>query len=126
MPVRRPLVLPFHASRAVRALVLLHDEQLRDFVDVWRRARAAGLALPPCADPNYASLDALLTHVGRAARGYLTWICEQLRLPDPDLPPVPAAEQLPAAFEGWLEALLAGWTRALAGVRDEQLEQPEY
>ena len=51
-------------------MTLLHEEHLRAFVVVWRAARQAGVALPATADPNYASLEVLLQHVLRAARGY--------------------------------------------------------
>lgn len=67
-----------YRSRAVRALVLLHDEQLRRFLVVWKQARAASVALPRTDDRAYVSLDALLHHVLRAARGYMTWMCEVL------------------------------------------------
>ena len=74
-----------YKSRAVRALVLLHDEHLRRFLVVWKQARAASVTLPQTEDPAYASLDTLLRHVLRAARGYMTWMCEVLELPDPEI-----------------------------------------
>jgi hypothetical protein len=51
-----------YRSRAVRALVLLHDEHLRRFLQTWKRAHALSVALPATDDPAYASLD------NRAAR----------------------------------------------------------
>ncbi|HUI56652.1 MAG TPA: hypothetical protein VLY04_16865 [Bryobacteraceae bacterium] len=80
--------LPYR-SRAVRAMVLLHEEHLRRFVQTWRRAMALPVSLPPTADPNYASLGALGRHVLSAAGGYLVWMCEVLRLPDPGVRPAP-------------------------------------
>lgn len=62
----RPSDLPYR-SRAVRALVLLHDEHLRAFVQTWQQARAASVALPLTDDPAYASLDTLARHVIGAA-----------------------------------------------------------
>ena len=41
--------------------------------------------LPKTDDPAYESLDTLLHHVFRAARGYMTWMCEVLELPDPEM-----------------------------------------
>ena len=76
--------LPYR-SRAVRAMVLLHEEHLRRFVQTWRLAMAVAASLPPTADPSYASLGALERHVLSAAVGYLVWICEVLRLPDPEV-----------------------------------------
>jgi len=74
-----------YRSRAVRALVLLHDEHLRRFLDVWNQAHAASIGLPTTTDPSYASLEVLLRHVLGAARGYMTWMCQVLELPDPEI-----------------------------------------
>src|SRR6186713_2781527 len=58
-----------HRSRAVRALVLLHDEHVRRFLVVWNQAQAASVVLPKTDDPAYASLETLLRHVlGRRPR----------------------------------------------------------
>ena len=46
--------LPYR-SRAVRAMVLLHGEHLRRFVQTWRVAMAVPVSLQPTADPKYAS-----------------------------------------------------------------------
>ena len=35
-----------YRSRAVRALVVLHDEHLRRFLVVWKQAQAASVVLP--------------------------------------------------------------------------------
>src|SRR6187549_3286541 len=72
-----------YRSRAVRAMVLLHEEHLRRFVHVWRMALANSVSLPATADPSYASLEALGRHVLSAAGGYMIWTCEVLALPDP-------------------------------------------
>ena len=61
--------LPYR-SRAVRAMVLLHEEHLRRFVHVWRLALESSVSLPPTDDPAYASLEALGRHVLSAAGGY--------------------------------------------------------
>jgi len=115
----------FH-SRAVRALTLLHEEHLRAFVVVWRRAQESAVTLPPTEDPSYASLETLLRHVLRAARGYAVWICEQLDLPDPDIPKTPEAHAIAAQADAYLEEVFAGWRRGLAPVTDDRLESPEY
>jgi len=58
-----------YRSRAVRALVLLHDEHVRRFLVVWNQAQAASVVLPKTDDPAYASLETLLRHVlGRRPR----------------------------------------------------------
>jgi hypothetical protein len=113
-------------SRAVRALVLLHGEHLRAFVETWQRARAASVALPLTKDPAYASLDTLARHVIGAARGYLTWICEVLNLADPEIRPVPDAATLSRDAEGYAEHVLDRWRLSLQDITDDRLDTPEY
>ena len=115
-----------YRSRAVRALVLLHEEHLRRFLLTWKRARAATVVLPTTADPAYVSLDTLLRHVLGAARGYMVWMCEVLDLPDPEIrvPPEPAV--LAQDPESYMEHVLERWRSPLLDVGDERLETPEY
>lgn len=115
-----------YRSRAVRALVLLHDEHLRAFVETWQRARAASIALPLTKDPAYASLDTLARHVIGAARGYLTWTCDVLNLADPEIRPVPDAAALSLEAEGYAEHVLDRWRISLQDITDDRLETPEY
>ena len=61
----------------------------------------------------------------RAARGYMTWMCEQLQLPDPGIRPVPASLNDQEAAD-YLEHVLDGWRTPLAGVGDNELDTPEY
>ena len=116
--------LPDYTSRGARALVLLHADALRDFVSVWVRAHDAGLALPASDDPSYASLQTLLSHVLRAARGYMVWTCEQVGLPEAGLVEVPEPEALApgAALDALVDELLAGWERPLAAVGDDVID----
>jgi uncharacterized damage-inducible protein DinB len=115
-----------YRSRAVRALVLLHDEHLRRFLDTWKRAKAASVTLPATHDPDYASLDTLLRHVLGAARGYITWMCEVLELPDPQIRVAPDATALSAEADTYMEHVLERWRDPLKDVLDDKLETPEY
>ena len=115
-----------YRSRAVRALILLHEESLRRFLIVWNRARAASVVLPHSEDPAYASLETLLRHVLGAARGYMTWMCEVLELPDPMIRTPPEATALPAEANSYMEHVLEKWRTPLLGVADDRLERPEY
>jgi hypothetical protein len=115
-----------YRSRAVRAMVLLHDEQLRRFLVVWKQARAASIVLPQTNDPAYASLDTLLRHVLGAARGYMCWMCEVLELPDPEIPAPPDAPALSAVADSYMEQVLEKWRAPLMDVGDDRLESPEY
>ena len=115
-----------YRSRAVRAMVLLHEAQLRRFVHVWRIALANSVRLPATADPAYASLETLGRHVLSAAGGYMIWVCEMLALPDPGIrqPPGPAA--IVGDAEDYLEHVLERWRTPLIEVSDDRLETPEY
>ena len=113
-------------SRAVRALVLLHDAHLRRFLVVWKEARDAAVVLPATDDPAYASLDTLLLHVLRAARGYMTWMCEKLELPDPEIRMPPDATALSGDADSYMEHVLERWRAPLQDVGDDRLETPEY
>jgi uncharacterized damage-inducible protein DinB len=115
-----------YRSRAVRALVLLHDEHLRRFLVVWKQARAVSVTLPKTDDPDYASLDTLLHHVLRAARGYMTWMCEVLELPDPEIQVAPEPAVLSRDPESYMEHVLERWRTPLQDVGDDRLETPEY
>jgi hypothetical protein len=117
---------PPYRSRAVRALVLLHDEHLRRFLVTWKRARAAAVVLPNTEDQAYLSLDTLLRHVLGAARGYMTWMCEVLALPDPEIRVAPEPALLVQDPDSYLEHVLEKWRAPLQDVGDDRLETPEY
>ena len=117
--------LPYR-SRAVRALVLLHEEHLRRFHQTWKLAQASAVVLPPTEDPAYMSLGTLGRHVLGAARGYMVWMCEMLTLPDPGIRPAPDLAVLSAEAESYMEHVLERWIAPLQDVSDERLETPEY
>jgi uncharacterized damage-inducible protein DinB len=117
---------PTYRSRAVRALVLLHEQHLRRFFQTWRRAQATVVVLPSTEDPAYISLDALGRHVLGAARGYMVWTCEMLKLPDPGIRPAPDTAVLSEEAERYLEHVIERWRAPLQDVSDERLETPEY
>ena len=117
--------LPYR-SRAVRALVHLHEVHLRLFVETWKIAHTRAIGLPVTEDPDYASLDTLCRHVLGAARGYVVWICEMLGLPEPPIRPAPDATLIKQEADSYLEHVLLGWQTALLDVADEQLDTPEY
>ena len=124
---------PFHMSsdlkyrsRAVRAMVQLHDEHLRQFVHTWRLSVASSVSLPQTADPAYASLGTLGRHVLSAAAGYMTWMCEVLALPDPGIHSAPDAAAIFREAEDYMEHVLERWREPLSEVPDDRLETPEY
>ncbi len=62
--------------KGAEALVLLHEEKILSFVEVWKTAKQAHLILPATDDSDYKSLNHLLRHVVRSSRGYMVWICK--------------------------------------------------
>jgi len=120
------MALPEYRSRAVRAMVILHTQYLQEFVEVWREANTRGIRMPPTDDQDYASMEALLRHLLRAARGYMTWMCEKLGLPDPEIRPVPEVDEIAAELDGYLEHLLDRWRTPLASVAEERLYDRTY
>jgi hypothetical protein len=104
--------------RGARALVLLHERFLRELLPVWRRAKAAHVRLPQTTDPDYVSMESLLHHVLRAARGYMTWLCENLGLPDPGIEEAPEPSRVEQEAERYVERLLARWRLPLAGIEE--------
>jgi uncharacterized damage-inducible protein DinB len=82
--------------------------------------------LPKTDDPAYASLDTLLRHVLGASRGYMTWMCDVLELPDPEIQIAPEPAELARNPDNYLEHLLEKWRLPLQDVGDDRLETPEY
>jgi len=124
-PLHMSSNLPYR-SRAVRAMVLLHEEHLRRFARTWRVALANSVSLPPTDDPAYASLGALGQHVLGAAGDYMVWMCEMLTLPDPGIRSAPDAAAMVRDAEEYMEHVLERWRAPLREVPNEQLETPEY
>src|ERR1700724_564934 len=115
-----------YCSRAIRAMVLLHEEHLRRFVHTWRLALASPVSLPPTDDPAYASLEALGRHVLSAAGGYMIWMCEVLALPDPRIRSAPDASAIFTDADDYMEHVLERWRAPLREVSNEKLEPPKY
>jgi hypothetical protein len=106
--------------RGARALVLLHERELRDFVATWRRAVAWGVHLPATDDPDCASPDAMARHVLNAAGRYMTWVADKLGLPSPGIEEAPAIEDFSAHADAHLEHVLARWRAPLRDVPPER------
>lgn len=115
--------LEHYSFRGARAVVLMHQVELRGCLEVWRQAKAVNLALPPSSDPDYASLETLLAHIFGAARGYMLWMCRQLGLPDPEIRPAPETSVIEREAEGYLEHLLERWRLPLAGVPEARFDE---
>ncbi len=109
-----------------RALVALHAKYLRAFLVTWRRADSEAVALPASANPNYASREALLAHVLSGAARYLTWMCEKLELPPPNLEERPDPGSIAARADEYLEDVLTAWEGPLHGLTEEMADGPVF
>ena len=96
-----------------------------EFLPVWREALRRGVRLPETTDPDYASLHTLLHHLFRASRGYMTWLCEKLDLPDPGIAAAPQPDVVEREADRYLEHLLGRWRGPLAGLEEERF-QPTF
>ena len=108
-----------YQSDAIRNLVELHETEMRKLLEVWRAAKRCNLDLPKTDDPAYTSLEALLRHPLRAARGYLTWTCEVLDRPAPEIPAAPEEDRVAEEADRYLDIVLAAWREHLAWMPDD-------
>lgn len=111
--------------RGARALVILHEQELRRFVGCWRHFLAEGRSLPETEDPDYQDPYFLLRHVLGAAAGYLRWSCEKLGEEAPVIPPLPDTGR-PSEVDAWLDELLAAWRRPFHEVEEELFDRPAH
>ncbi len=105
--------------RGARAMVLLHETQMRKCLAAWKEAKVRNIQLPETSDADYQSLETLLSHIFRAARGYMVWMCKQLNLPDPEINAVPLLETLEKDADKYLEHILERWRLPLADVEEK-------
>ncbi len=117
------------AHGGARALVRLHEQNLRSFLATWKRAKAGGVSLPKTDDPAYASMEALLFHMLRAARGYFGGLCGMLEIEPPALPdppiPDPALDPgsvgpVEAGAQAFLDELLHAYRTTFRGATEEE------
>ena len=107
-------------------MVQLHEEHLRSFVKIWRKAKELNIKLPETTDTDYELLETLLRHVLRAARVYMTWMCEKLDLPDAAIDPAPEAEKIVSVLDAYIEHLIERWKHPLINVAAEKFENKLY
>lgn len=115
--------LRHYKDGGARALVLLHELHLRNFGDIWKKAKAIDLKLPKTDDTDYESLETLLLHNLRSARGYMTWICDKLELDDPKIETTPEVGTIELETEDYIEHLLERWRLPLANVESKRYSE---
>ena len=109
-----------------RSMVIMHEQQMLSFLETWKEAKKINLPLPKTDDPSYKSLETLLFHVFRAARGYMTWMCEKLNLPDPEIKSLPETDVIEKEADEYLAHLLEKWRTPLAEVPRDKFEYRTY
>lgn len=92
--------------RGARAIVILHERELRHFLDTWKAAKARDLALSETKYKPEMTLENILVHVLHWARDYVVWSCEKLQLPDPGIAPIPAVGDVASEVDSYVDHLL--------------------
>ena len=115
-----------YKCNGAKALVALHEIHLRSFYKTWQEAKKAGVKLPETDDPYYKSLDTLLYHLLRSARGYMIWMSKQLNLTDPQIDEAALPEIVVEKAESYLEYLMDKWKYPLKDVPPELFEDKVY
>jgi hypothetical protein len=119
-------VLSPYNYNGARSMVLLHEHYFGQLLKTWHKAKSVNITLPITVDPDYESLDKLLNHVCRSARGYMVWMCDKLNLPDPQIEETPQPELLVKNIDQQSEHLLAKWRLPLVNVDEEKFHKPTF
>ncbi len=109
-----------------RSMVLMHESYMKSCYKTWLEAKKFNLTLPETDDEDYKSLDTLFSHILRAARNYMIWICKNLNLPDPEINKEPGPDKAEAEAEKYLIHLFDKWRLPLAVVPEEYFHDPTF
>ncbi len=120
------LDLPKYKYNGARAMVILHEKHLRSCIETWKEAKRLNIKLPETEDKDYESLETVLRHILRAARGYMTWMCEKLNLPDPGIGVQPEPDSVEIKADNFVNHLLEKWRLPLADVPEEKFHSPTF
>ncbi len=114
--------LPKFKYNGARALVLLHEQHLKSCVNTWHEAKKLNVKLPETDNKDYESLETLLRHILRSARGYMTWMCDKLNLPDPGIEKTPEPDLIESKADEHLAHLLEKWRIPLVEIPEEKFD----
>ena len=109
-----------------RILVLLHEKYMISCINTWHDANSQHVILPETDDQDYQSMNTLLRHILRASRGYMTWICDKLDLPDPEIEKVPEADIIASSVNEYLTHVLERWRIPLVEIAEDRFHSPTY
>jgi len=107
-------------------MVHLRGQYLQECYQVWLQAKAKNIYLPETDNPAYVSLNHLLRHTFSADRYYIKWMCEQLKLADPEIDSVPSPEEIEDQAAAYIDHLNDRWATPLAEIDEKHFNQPEY
>ena len=119
-------ILRKYEYNGARAMVLLHEKHLKSCLQTWQEAKKLNIKLPESDDADYQSLDALLRHILRSARGYMIWMCAKLNLPDPQIERTPDIELIESNADRYLNHILEKWRLPLAEIPEEKFHTPVF
>lgn len=119
-------ILRKYEYNGARSMVLLHEKHLRSCLQTWWEARKLNIKLPESDDADYQSLDTLLRHILRSARGYMIWMCAKLNLPDPEIERAPDKEFIESNADRYLNHILEKWRLPLAEIPEEKFYAPAF
>jgi len=112
--------------RAARALLILQEYGLQRFLEGWRKAKTQGVSLPVTDNPAFQSFEYLLRHVLEVAQSNMVWICEKLRLPDPNIKEPPDVLVIDKEADWYLVYLIEKLREPLAGVEPAKFYDVTY
>jgi hypothetical protein len=118
--------LSMYRYNGAGSMVLLHEQYLKSCLLTWHEAKNLKINLPDIADKDYESLDTLLRHILRAARGYMTWMCDKLNLPDPEIEKAPDADLIETRADEYVSHLLEKWRLPLAEITEDKFHTPTF
>lgn len=118
--------LPKFEYNGARSLIILHEKHINSFFNTWKKARELNILLPKTEDADYDSLETVLRHVLRASGGYITWICEILNLPNPQIKSIPELNRIEKEAEEYISYLLDKWRTPLIEINEEAFYSPSY
>jgi len=115
--------LPKYKYNGARSMVIMHEKYLRSCVETWHEAKRLNIKLPATDDKDYESLETLLKHILRASRGYMTWMCDKLNLPDPGIEKTPEPEEIESKIDEHLTHILEKWRLPLVEIPKERFDE---
>ncbi len=108
--------------RGARAMIILHDRQLRVFYRTWLQGVSLGRSLPS-PGMDYESWEELLQHLLSSSRMYLFWLCDKLVIIPPALAKPPELPNIARDTPDYLDQLFEAWSLPFSEIPEEKWDQ---